>query len=257
MKKILNLITISTLFLVFILTVSAQDSKEKPADSKPKVERETKTKLPTAAEIFRKYVEAIGGKTAAEKIKSRITKGTVELAAMGLNGTFEISAKSPSKTLLTLNLAGFGEILDGFDGTEAWAKNPIQGLRAKTGEELAQTKLASNFYYDFDLEKLYPKAEVTGTGKSGASDVFIVKADPNTTMYFDKQSSQMIQLDRLVSSPEGNIQSQTFFGDFREVDGIRQAFLLRQTAQGMEFIFKVAEIKQNQEINDRIFSKPK
>ncbi len=175
---------------------------------------------------------------------------------MGLKGTFEISAKSPSKVLLVLNLNGFGEILEAFDGNEAWAKNPIQGLRIKTGEELEQTKLTSDFYYDLNFEKNYPKAEVTGMGKVGATDVYIVKADPNTTMYFDKTGGQMLQIDRLMISPEGNVQSKTFFEDFREVDGVKQPFAFRQSAQGMEFLFKVAEIKQNVEIKDSIFSKP-
>lgn len=257
MKKLLNLFTISTLLLLFALTVSAQDTKEKPTSPKPGAQREAKTKLPTAAEIFRKYPESSGGRAAAEKIKSRVSKGTVELAAMGLKGTFEMSAKSPNKLLVVMNFSGFGETVEGFDGTEAWSRDPVQGLRGKTGEELAQAKLFSDFYFDYNLEKHFPKAEVVGTGKSGAAEVYIVKADPNTTVYFDKQSGQMVQIDRLAVSPQGNIQTQTFFSDFREIDGVKQAFSFRQVAQGMEVSFKIAEIKQNVEIDDRIFSKPK
>lgn len=257
MKKLLNLFTTSTLFLIFAMTVSAQTAKEKPPEQKPETSRETKTKLPTAAEIFSKHSQAAGGRASAEKIKSRISKGSVELAAMGLKGTFEISAKSPGKSLVLLNFSGLGEVMEGFDGNEGWSKDPIQGLRSKTGEELAQTKLISDFYYDFNLEKHYPKAEVTGTGKSGATEVFIVKADPNTTVYFDKQTGHMVQLDRLAVLPQGRIQTQTFFEDYREVDGVKMPFAFRQVAQGTEFSFKVAEVKQNVEIDDRIFSKPK
>lgn len=256
MKRLLNIFTISTLFLLLTVFVSAQDTREKPAEKKEQP-REEKTKLPTAAEIFRKYAESAGGRAAAEKIKTRSTKGAVELAAMGLKGTFEITAKSPNKSLVVINLNGFGEIVEGFDGTEAWSKDPIQGLRTKAGEELAQTKLISDFFYDYNLEKHYPKAEVTGTGKSGATEVFIVKADPVTTIYFDKQNGQMVQIDRVAETSQGKIQTQIFFSDFREVDGVKQPFAFRQVAQGMEFSFKAAEIKQNVEMDDRIFSKPK
>ncbi len=156
-----------------------------------------------------------------------------------------------------MNLSGFGEIIEGFDGNEAWSKDPLQGQRVKTGAELAEVKQSSDFYYDFNLFKLYPKATVTGIEKLDGAEVYVVKGDADTTFYFDKQSGQMIRTDRMITSPQGKIDSTTKFEDFREVDGVKQAFVLRQSALGTEFVFKVLEIKQNVEISDEKFAKPK
>lgn len=255
MKKHLILFTLIT---IFASMVSAQ---EKPAETKKTDESRmtaAKVKLPTAKEIFDKYIESAGGRTAIEKIKSRKMTGTVELTAMGLKGAFEVISKSPDKSAVIINLDGFGEITEAFDGTEAWSKNPIEGQRVKTGKELEDTRKTSGFYsFDLNLEKNYPKAVVTSLEKIGGADVYLVKADEDTTVYFDKQSGLMIQINRVVTSPQGKISSVTKFDDFRVVDGYKMAFKMTQSAMGADFVFNTAEVKQNIEIPDERFSKPK
>ncbi len=80
--------------------------------------------MPTVKKILAKYVQAIGGKKANEKIKSRMVKGTVEIAPMGIKGTFESYAAAPNKSISRVTLAGIGELVEGFDGTTAWTINP-------------------------------------------------------------------------------------------------------------------------------------
>src|SRR4028118_1096804 len=102
MKRLLNLSSLFTLILVLAGIVSAQEIKQASAA----------TNLPTAAEIFDKYIQATGGKEAHEKIKNRVVKGTAELPAMSLNGTFETANVAPNKSLVILNLSGFGEVVN-------------------------------------------------------------------------------------------------------------------------------------------------
>lgn len=240
MNKLLNLSAIAVAFFVLSTIVSAQEGGT----------------TPSAKEVFRKYAEAVGGKS-AEKITSRVVKGTVEIKSAGITGTFEIFSKTPDKSLLSMNLTGLGAILDGYDGKESWASDPLQGMRTKEGEELAQTKATADFYYDINFEKHYPNAAVTGTEKVGETDAYVVKADDVTTLYFDKQTGFMVRSDRITTSPQGKIPVQVFQTDFRDVDGIKQAFSIRQVAAGMELTFKVEEIKQNVAIDDAKFAKPK
>ena len=67
----------------------------------------------------------------------------------------------------------------------------------------------------------------------------------------------MIQINRFVTSPQGKISSITKFDDFRVVDGYKMAFKMTQSAMGADFVFNSAEVKQNIEIPDERFSKPK
>ena len=256
MKKQLFIFTLITLFaaVVFAQEQDKTVQSEKTDAAKTKTE---KIKLPSARDVFKSHVKATGGREAAEKVKSRTMKGTVELPAMGLKGTFEMLSKSPNKSIATMNLSGFGEIIEAFDGSEAWAKNPLQGLRVKTGKELDEVKESSDFNYDINFEKIYPNAAVTGIEKTDGAEVYVVKADEDATFYFDRQTGLLTRVDRTITSPEGKINSVTKFEDYRVVDGVKQSFKFRQSALGAEFVFNIAEIKQNVEIPDEKFSKPK
>src|SRR5262249_60032311 len=131
--------TIVIYALLFAGPTGAASAQEKP---KPAEAPEANTAKATAAEstvdqILDKYVQAIGGRQAVEKITSRVAKGTFEVSAMGQKGEIELYVKAPNKTLRVQNLSGVGEILDGFDGKIAWSQNPMMGLREKDGAELA------------------------------------------------------------------------------------------------------------------------
>ena len=134
----------------------------KPADVTKLEIKPSAAKTPTVQEILAKYVQAIGGRAANEKIKSRMSKGTQEIAAAGIKGTFEKYAAAPNKSISKAVIPGVGEITGGFDGQTAWSINPVQGNRDKQGEELAQAKLTYDFYREINLDKLFLKMEVKG-----------------------------------------------------------------------------------------------
>src|SRR5258708_40239939 len=65
----------------------------------------------SADEIIKKSVAASNPKAAADKIKSRVTKGTISVPAHGINGTIEAYAKWPNNSYSLANLTGIGEFL--------------------------------------------------------------------------------------------------------------------------------------------------
>lgn len=264
----LKLSILLTILCSISATVFGQKEVIKPTtETKPAVNikpAETKTiaaKMPTVQEILAKYVAAIGGKEANEKIKSRVSKGTIEISPMGIKGTVESYAVAPNKSLNKLSLAGIGDILEGFDGTTAWQINPLQGNRDKQGDELAQTRLANDFYRDTNLEKLYPKMELKGTEKVGASDAYVIVATPVNlepeTFYFDTKTGLLVREDVTAVSPEGKVPSKTFFEDMREVDGVKAPFKIRTVLPQFEVIVTMSEVKQNVAVEDAKFTKPK
>lgn len=246
-------------FLSAILMISANVFGQKP-EPKAEAKPAPAAKLPTAKEILDKYVAAIGGRAANEKIKTRSAKGTVELAPMGVKGTVESFAAAPGKTYVKITLNGIGDIIDGFDGTSAWQINPLTGNRVKAGSELAQTKLSADFYRDINLDKLYGKLDVTGTEKVGDRDAYVVVATPTglepETFYFDTQTGLLLRTDATAVSPEGSQKTKTFFEDYREVDGVKIPFKLRSQLPQFELVMTFTEAKANVPVDDKIFTKP-
>jgi hypothetical protein len=77
--------------------------------------------LPAIDVILRKYVDAIGGKQAHERLKSRVITGRVELSGSDSWGQLNIYAKAPNKLLTVMNVQPMGQVKHGFDGCTAWS----------------------------------------------------------------------------------------------------------------------------------------
>src|SRR4051794_35919049 len=135
--------TITMIFICAILAVSAfaQGNQQKPAAGQPAAKpadaKPASEALPTVDQIFDKYVQALGGKAAIEKNKNQMAKGTLEVEAQGISAPIEIYAAAPNKSLFIATIPGFGVVQEGYNGTVAWAQDPMSGIREKTGAELA------------------------------------------------------------------------------------------------------------------------
>jgi zinc protease len=254
-----------TIFLAAILMISAnvfgQKTETKPVVKIPEIKPSTTEKLPTVKEILDKYVQALGGRAANEKIKTRVMKGTVDLAPMGIKGTAESYQSAPDKSYNKISLGGIGDIIEAFDGTKAWTINPIQGNRDKTGDELLQSKIAANFHRELNFETLYPKTEVKGIEKIGDKDAYVVVATPagldSQTFYFDKQTGLLLREDATAISPEGKMPVKSFYEDYREIDGVKLPYKMRLVLPQFEITTIMTEVKNDVKVEDSLFAKPK
>ena len=252
MKRILT-----TLFILAALAASAfaQGGPQKSAD-----DTKASPALPTADQIIEKYVQAIGGKAAIEKQTSRVSKGSLEISAVGLKGTAEVYEKAPNMTATIINLDGFGLVREGFDGKIAWSQDPQMGLREKAGAELASAKLDAEFFKPLRVKQLYPKLVVKGKDKIGDKEVYVLEATPAEsaveTWYFDTQTGLMLRQDSEREGPMGKQPVQIFFDNYKDVDGIKLAFTLRQVTPQFSVDIKIDDVKHNVPIDDAKFAKP-
>ncbi len=242
--------------LVIVLSLIAGSASAQKPETKP-----SSAKVPTVGEILDKYVKALGGREAIQKIKSRTSKGTVEIVGMSVPGTFELYAAPDARSYSKTTLTGLGDFVEGTDGKTAWAVNPIQGSRDKAGVELLQAKLINDFYRDIRLDKLYQKIEVKGSEKVGDKQAYVLTATaegvPAETWYFDVQSGLMLRMDMTVASPEGNVPMSIFYEDMRAVDGVSVPFKIRSQAPTHAMVLTVTEIKNGLQVDESKFAKPK
>jgi outer membrane lipoprotein-sorting protein len=256
MKRIL------TLLLVMLVPVTlglAQEEPKKPeAAAQPANEPAS---LPTLDQILDKFVESSGGKAAIEKVTSRQVKGTFDIPSMGASGTVEIFAKAPNKSYTVIDVPGFGTIQQGYDGTVAWEDNPMTGQRDLTGTELAARKRDVDFYRELHLKEIYPQMVVKGQEKVGERQVYLVEGTPPEgkpeKMFFDVENGQLIRMDAERESPQGTALVETYLEDYRDVDGVKVPFTMRQVNPMFSMTIKFSEVKNNVEIEDSKFSKAK
>lgn len=219
----------------------------------------TDAALPSAETVFDNYVKALGGKDALGKFKSRVSKGTIEIPQMGATGTVEISQVAPDKAATSMTITGLGAFQTGYDGSVAWSKDPFSGLRELKGGELNSTRRSS--YLDAsDWKKLYTKMTVTGRGKVGDRDVYVVEAmtaegSPDK-MYFDAQNGLLLRTDSTIEGPQGRVLAESYIEDYRVVDGVKVAHAVRLSMGAVTIITRLNEVKHDGAVDAAIFKKP-
>jgi hypothetical protein len=235
-------------------------------EKKPEVQEEKKPDvqqaepLPPLDQLIDKFIEGSGGKAALEKLTSRLTKGTFEIPSMGANGTLEGYAKAPNKSFMAIEIQGFGTIQQAFDGTIGWEDNPMAGFRELSGAELAARKRDADFYQALHLKEQYPQMSVKSKEKVGERAAFLIEATPAEgkpeKIYLDAETGLIARTDAEREGPQGSAMVTSYMEDYRDVDGVKIPFLVRQVTPMFEIMVKFTEVKHNVEIEDAKFAKP-
>jgi hypothetical protein len=224
----------------------AQDGAQAPA-------------LPTIDQVLDKQIAAMGGRAALEKITSITGRGTISVAEAGLTGTFELYQKAPDKALTVVDLGGSGQ-RDGFDGTVGWAEDPQNGLREKSGVELAEAKRGAVFGRELRMKSVYRTLTVTGRERIGTREAFVVLAVPAeggpARLFFDVESGLLVRQILSRQSPEGPVDYDVTLEDFRAVDGVMRPFTIRQATAMFTAVVQLNELRHNLPIDDAMFRKP-
>jgi len=263
MKRIALILAFSALAA---FTSAAQD-KPKADASKTDAPRTDASKteakaaaLPAADEILEKYVKALGGKEAIEKVSSRSAKGKFEIEAANLAGDVESHHKAPNKYAYLFTIPGVGGGGEVFDGATGWNSNPMTGLREVSGAELATLKREADLYQPLNLKKHYPKMEVKGKETVGKFETYVVIATPAEggpeKLYFDSASGLLVRIDSERETPEGKMASEEYYDDYKAVDGVKVAHSMKVVSSMYTVTVKLTEVKNNVEIDAAKFNKP-
>jgi outer membrane lipoprotein-sorting protein len=172
----------------------------------------------------------------------------------------EFYAKAPNKRLIVMKIEGMGEILQGFDGTSAWAVTP-GGPMEITGDQLEETRRDSTFNAELKWKELYPTAEVKGKEKVGERDTYVIELTPKdgkvVKRFYDTQTFLLVRAIMNRTTPQGPVDITADFSDYREVGGgVKAPFSLKQSMAMGDIVMTFTEMKNNVEIDDAKFSKP-
>ncbi len=258
MKRIVLILAFSML-AAFPSAAQEKPKADAPKADAPKTDAKAAT-LPGADEILEKYVKALGGKEAIEKLSSRSVKGTLEIEAANLSGNVETYHKAPNKYASLFTISGIGGGGQVFDGAKGWDSNPMSGLRELAGEELAVLKREADFYQPLNLKKHFLKMEVKGKETVGSSETYVVIASPveggPEKLYFDTASGLLVRQDAERETAQGKMASEEYFGDYKDVGGVKVPHSLKIVSATFAITIKITDAKTNVEIEEAKFNKP-
>lgn len=215
---------------------------------------------PSVEDILSRYVTALGGRAAISKHTTKISKGTLEVVGVTTDGTAESYAKAPNKYFSIINIPNYGEIRRCFDGQNGWISGPEGGVQPLAGQDLSSTRRDADFYQSLDLKKLYPVLVLKGKEDVGQWPAYVIEANSGDGtirhMYFDVSSGLLIRNVDEMDTPQGHDIVESFLQDYREVEGVKIPFTVRQVHNKLILIVRITDVKMNQPIDDAKFTKP-
>ncbi len=216
---------------------------------------------PSAEEILKEHVKAIGGEAAFKKMKSREMVAVFDIPAQGISADMKITTKAPNKMRTELDIPGMGKIVEGFDGTVAWSQNPFTGLMEKEGDQLKQAKEQADFYRDVEIAKRYETWTVKGKEKVGDKDAFVLvgsSADGSKeTMFVDAESYLLLKVTATADTPSGKMDTSSTLSNYQTIDGLKLPFNIDIESAAGNMTMKIKSVKNNVEAPDTLFGKPK
>src|SRR5262245_44073456 len=219
----------------------------------------------TVEQILDRYVQAIGGEAAHRKLTSRITTGAIEIENSNVTVSYECYSQAPNRQV---EISWFKyrngmkfQVWHGFNGTVGWMLNPTDGgFRELSGTELASEKRDAEFYWGIKLKELYPKLVLLDPVEVGNQTAYYcieatpLEGDP-VKLYFGAHTGLLVRVDStLERATKGKVSYTTYFEDYREVDGIKLPFILRQPQ--WKYTYKFKEIRHNVPIEEERFKSP-
>ena len=214
--------------------------------------------LPKPEELLDKYLAAVGGDAAVEKIASRVQKGKL-LAFGGQSFPAEVYSKAPDKRVSVMHLKD-GDSLTAFDGQHGWLSVPGRPAHMMSAAENDSARLDADLHFPMHVKSLYSKFKVETGEKIDGHDSYLVEGReegrPPLRLYFDTQTGLLLRLVRYAQSPLGLNPTQIDYADYREVDGVKVPFRWTVSRPGNRFTIQVEEMKQNVPVDDAKFIAP-
>ena len=214
---------------------------------------------PSVDDVLNHYIQALGGRDAIAKFTSTTEKGTFEVPDFGVSGPMEIYNKTGDKTFMTIDIAGFGTVRRGYDGTTGWADDPQAGLRDLAGDELADMKRNAVYNSELRMKDVYPGLTVKGSDKVNGHDAWILETSIDELkhrFYFDSASWLLVRTDEEVKVQDGKGTAVMYLADYKTVDGVQVPCTMTMTSPQMNFNMKISDVKHNDPIDDAKFVKP-
>ena len=206
----------------------------------------------SAYRIIQKYIEVIGGREKLGKMEDRLTEMNGNVQKVEVEMT--IYQKQPDKFKQVIHA---GEVVQTilFSDDKGYLKINDE-IKEILGTELTKLKNESTLNLLLNLDTNLIRISLLGIdtveGKS-AYKILLKNSSLNWIHYYDVNTGFKIMDQKPVKAVQRTYLQETYYSDFRPVDGIYFPFKIRQKLGQQEMDFEVINIKINSGIDDSEF----
>lgn len=203
----------------------------------------------TVAQIADKYITAIGGKTALDKVKSISLNADATVQNMPINMT--MSRALGGKSLMDIKVMGNSMQKIVFDGTNG--KMMAQGQSMDLPEETKAQMLADKLLFPELGFANNKDLKITGVEKINNEDSYGIK-DASTTYYYSLSTGLKTGETKTQKMGGQEMTVPVTFSDYKVVDGVKYPFKMSQSMMGqsIDFIIKDYQINKAKDADFKI-----
>ena len=214
---------------------------------------------PSGDSVLAKYLDAVGGKAALDKVTTRVEKGNALLAA-GRGLPIEIYAKSPDLRVSVMRTPN-GESVTGYNGKDGWLAIPGRSPHEMSDSDDYAAKLDATVMFPSHLAamlgvlKLQPHPE--NVGDRTATVVWAtIKGQPPVKLYFDPQSGLLVRVLHYTDTALGLNPVQVDYADYRDVGGVKTPYRWIIARPTGAFTIQLDAVQDNGPSDATRFEKP-
>ena len=231
--------------------VSKFQGKGSDAD-RPVSEESASDSLPTLASVLERYVEALGGREAIERLESRMCRGWLVTDLPSRTPPvfekleMETYSALPDRWLL-VGRDSSGILKNGFDGEVGWDQT-LNSVKPEPRMERGKLAFLINPQGPIRIEDYFRDMTLAGTTEWDGRACYAVESDRKAssyTLYFDVETGLL-----------SRIGYHWLLKDYREVDGVMFPFVIELSRKGGSTTYFFEEVEQNVPIDDGLFAMP-
>ncbi len=216
--------------------------------------------LPKAEQVLDRYVDAIGGLAALEKIRNRVIRATTEIAGAGMKLSTTLYQARPNKSYTVVESPVTGKIESGTDGEIAWTISALSGPQMFEGKEKATQLHMNTFDRLVYWRKVFKQVETAGVedvnGKACYKIVFTPFDLMQQTVLFDRETYLPVKVVMTIESRSGAVPTESYLSDYKAVDGVLLAHKTVVRVMGQQRISTIDGVEQNVDLPADRFALP-
>jgi hypothetical protein len=202
--------------------------------------------------VLQKYIEAVGGREAIEKLRTRSIEGTFTKDLHWDDPPYEsykmvILSDARGGTLVDEHKPG-ARRMEGYDGSVNWVKDE-DGVELRRKFYLRKIAWACNPQSALRVEQYFPGLSINRAEPGRGPDFYVLEPEglpsEHYALYFDKRTGLLRHI-----GYHWNVE------DYREVDGVLVPHRLVAGRKGGSCTYQFEEIINNTPLTNAIFSPP-
>lgn len=196
----------------------------------------------TVESILNKYIEAIGGKAAVEKVESVVMTAQAEIQGQKLDLEAKTTKDGKSSQVVSMN----GNVVSKtvYNGETGFAV--MQGQKiALQDEQLAALKAEANPFPELNAKN----AKLMGMEAIEGKDAYAVSMSDDTTVYYDVETGLKVQSVKTVTQGPQTMSVPTGYSNYKEAKGVKFPYTITQSFGPQTIEFEVSSIQINEGVS--------